>query len=145
VSACPAPRPAAFARTLATLMTVACVLSAPASAATTGIVYKGRTSQDKPIRLTIAAGHVKNLRFTIVIACASHHRYSGPVWGFSAIAIKGGRFSVAVTSHAPKAKATVSGRVGSHRVRGSVHLRRYVAPEHGFCTGSATFDLKRPG
>lgn len=145
MSACLAPRPAAFARILATLVLIACAGSAAASAATTAVLYKGTTSQDKPIRLTVDSGQVKNLRFTIVIACASHHRYSGKVWGFSPITIKRGRFSVVVKSAKDKAKATVSGHVGAHRVRGSVHLHRYVPVEHGYCTGSATFDLKRSG
>ncbi len=139
-----ATRPAAFARILATIVVCACAFTAVASAATPApsTVFKGRTSQDLPIALTIAAGHVTKLKFRITIACASHHSYQGPVWGFAAIAIGHGRFSVTLTSKKPAATTTVSGRVGAHRVHGSVRLRRYVASEHGFCKGTATFDLR---
>ncbi len=140
-------RPAGAARALAIILVAAWGLTSGATAATPGAatVFKGRTSQNLPIGLTVAAGHVKNLRFQIVITCASHHSYQGPVWGFAAIAVHHGRFSVKLTSKKPAATASVSGRVGAHRVHGTVRLRRYVTNEHAFCKGSASFDLRRRG
>jgi hypothetical protein len=111
--------------------------------ATRAIVYRGRTSQHEPISFQLTSGALKNLSFWIVIRCKSQHRYRMQASGFIPIVIHAGRFRATVRSPNPPASATVTGRRHARRVTGTLALRRYAAREHGFCTGTATFSLKR--
>ena len=115
-----------------------------APAATPGSqTYRGHTSQHQPIAFTIASGKITNLRFWIVITCASRHRYRLRASRFAPITIRSGRFQATLRSRHPAASATVTGRLRSRRVSGTLRLRRYVAAEHGACSGTATYAAGR--
>ena len=106
--------------------------------------YAGATSQHWPITFTVEAGAVKKLTFWIVIGCKSHRHYRLRASGFTPIPIHAGRFAALVSSQHPSASAGVVGRVRHGRVTGSVHLMRYVAAEHGPCSGAATYSVGHP-
>jgi hypothetical protein len=110
---------------------------------TRAVVYRGRTSQHEPISFQLTSGAVKNLSFWIVIRCKSQHRYRMQASGFIPIIIHAGHFRATVRSPHPPASATVIGRRRARRVTGTLALRRYAAAEHGYCTGTATFSLRR--
>ncbi len=102
-------------------------------------LYKGHTSQHETITFTISSGKVRKLGFWIVIGCKSHHHYRVRASGFAPIAIHAGQFALLVHSQHPAAGAAVVGKIGHRKVTGSVHLTRYVAIEHGRCSGAASY------
>ena len=107
-------------------------------------LYHGPTSQPhQRISFTVAGGQVRKLAFTIVISCASHHQYRLRASGFAAIALHSGHFSSTVTTTHPRASATVTGQLRKGRFSGSLRLRRYIAAEHGFCAGAASYTAIR--
>ncbi len=124
------------------LSAVAGSLVVAAAAYGTGkVAYSGRTSQHQPISFAISASKLKHLALRIDIRCPSHHVYRLNARGFTAITIKNGTFDQKFTSHNPMATFTLKGRVGRKMVTGSVTLREFVAKEHRFCYGRATFAI----
>jgi len=105
--------------------------------------YAGRTSQHAPISLTVSAGAVRKIHFTIYIKCPSGHKYAIAAKGFPAIKIANGKFAEKFVALHASATATIKGKVRPRRVTGSVFLRNYENPEHHFCSATARFDLRR--
>jgi hypothetical protein len=104
------------------------------------ISYSGKTSQHQQISFAISASKLTNLGLRIDIRCPSHHVYRLNARGFTAITIKSNAtFDQKFTSHNPKATFILKGRVGHKMVTGSVTLSEFVAKEHHFCFGKATF------
>ena len=48
-------------------------------------------------------------------------------------------FGQTFASHNPSATATVSGKIGKKQITGALAMKRFIAKEHHFCRGSATF------
>jgi hypothetical protein len=110
-----------------------------------GARYRGRTSQGREISFRVAGGHLTGLRLVLDVVCPSRR-----VWQVSAampapVKIVDARFRQSFSSHRPGAAgtATVTGRLRHGRVTGTVTMRRYIAPEHRYCSGSATFTVRR--
>jgi hypothetical protein len=104
------------------------------------ITYSGKTSQHHQISFAISTGKLTNLALRIDIRCPSHHRYRLNARGFTAMTIKkNATFDQKFTSRNPQATFVLKGRVGHKMVTGSVTLSEFVAREHHFCFGKATF------
>jgi hypothetical protein len=135
------------ARALAGGLTAVLLLGsvATALAAVTG-AFSGRTSQKQPISFRVAHGYVTHLQFHINVRCPN-----GDIWnvfdrGFSKIKINkfhkfGKRFTN--TDSPTQAEAEIKGTVFQHRVTGSLFGRQIIEKEQHFCSGRATFSLRK--
>ncbi len=103
------------------------------------VAYSGKTSQHKPISFAISSSKLSGLALRIDIRCPSHHMYLLAPSGFAAVPIMAAAFAQKFNSSNPKATFTLKGRVGRRKVTGSIALREFVAKEHHFCSGAATF------
>lgn len=105
--------------------------------------YAGRTSQGLPISFTRVGSSITDLRFVIQAACPSGRTWDITAYGFPPIKIAGSRFAIAFGSNTPSAMAKVSGTVRGGTVSGKASIKRFIAAEHHYCRGSATFRLDR--
>ncbi len=129
------------------LVTSSVLLVSVACAATSADgSYSGRTSQRQAISFRVAGGSVTTLRYRIDDRCPNHKRLSVRAWGFPPLRIKQGHFGGTFAAKAPAAaKAVISGTVAGTNVRGTLSDRTRNRQTHRFCTGKATFSLKRRG
>ncbi len=107
--------------------------------------YQGRTSQGREISFRVARGHLTGLRVAVEVVCPSRRVWQVTAAMSSPIEIVDSRFGQSFTSHRPGAAgtATVKGSIRRGRVTGTVRMRRYIAPEHRYCSGSASFTVRR--
>ena len=126
------------ALTCGLLVVMSLVLAGVAVAA-----VSGRTSQGLPISFGLSRGHLNNLKFAIKATCPSGRVWRVDASGFPGIKIVRSRFNQSFGSRKPSARATVKGKVGAKKVTGSLTMKRFIAQEAHYCTGSATFTVRR--
>jgi hypothetical protein len=129
-----------LAAALAAMIVV--LLATSAQAAPEGR-YAGLTSQGRPVSLMISQGMVRNLKFVVDATCPSHHVWHVTASGFPPIRIDRSGFAETFSSTKPSATAKVKGSVRGKDVSGSLTIKRFVAREHHYCRGSATFSVHR--
>ena len=128
-------------RSLASLAAVAATtlgLSAPASAAVPNGSYRGDTSQNRTVHVTVKKGKVKKLSFSVFLLCGpgGSNGSSTDALAVENVKIKAnGRFKVESEGDSANGLATyvLKGRVTKKKVTGSI--------EQFFRNGCQTFDL----
>jgi hypothetical protein len=113
-------------------------LTAPATAAAPSGKYRGDTSQDRTVHVTVKAGKITNLSFSVYLLCGIGGSGGSTT---DALAVKNvklkksGAFTVTSKGDSANGKATyvLKGRVTKRKVTGSI--------EQFFRGGCQTFDL----
>jgi hypothetical protein len=118
------------------------LLAGVADAAPSG-EYVGHTSQGRPISFHLGPKGLTNLTFQINATCPNRQVWRVTASGFPAIKVVGSQFDDVFSSQSPSATATVKGRVFAKKVIGALTMKRYIANEHAYCHGTATFSLRR--
>ena len=121
------------------LVVLLLLLLAGVAAAATGREYSGLTSQRLPIAFRLSTGSLTGLQFRIDVVCPSRREWRVTASRFPPIKVVHSRFGQTFASHNPSATATVSGKIGKKQINGALAMKRFIAKEHHFCRGSATF------
>jgi hypothetical protein len=108
--------------------------------------YQGNTSQGRPISFSVSNGRLAGLQFSIDVICPSHRVWKVTAAVSAPVKIVDSRFDQTFNSQQPGAQgvATVKGSVRRSTVSGTLTMKRYIAKEHHYCSGTATFSVNHP-
>lgn len=109
--------------------------------------YAGRTSQGEEISFRVARDHLTGVRLGVNVVCPSRRVWKVTAVLSAPIKVANGRFRQGFSSHRRGAAGTIMirGSVRGGRVAGTVKIKRFIAPEHRYCSGTTTFSLRRAG
>jgi hypothetical protein len=105
--------------------------------------YRGKTSQHESISFVVSGGYLRRLDFRIDDRCPSGHLWRVHDFNFPRIKISRSRFDQRFRATDGKATAEIKGRASGTGVTGTLTDSSFIASEHRYCHGSATFRLSR--
>jgi hypothetical protein len=107
--------------------------------------YAGRTSQGEEISFRVARNHLNGVRLGINVVCPSRRVWKVTAVTSAPIKVVDGQFRQSFSSRRRGAAGTITikGKLGHGRAAGTVRIKRFIAPEHHYCSGTTSFSLRR--
>ena len=129
---------------LAAALLAAALCASLATAAGNGsATYRGKTAQNKPIKVKGTAGSLTLASFQIRMLCHDGSFYFASVSGFEATAVKGGRFSD--TQYGGSDVVKWDGKVSAGKVSGRVQVEDKLPSGMHCGSGPVRFVAKAAG
>ncbi len=109
---------------------VVAAVGAPFAGAAPKRLYKGKTTQKRPVRITKRGGSIKLRHFTAALRCKNGARLIVGESGFQRTHLKGGRFSDVQVGSTDEVlfRGAVRGRAIAGKIRVKDHLRGKHSP-----------------